>query len=812
MPQYDSSVYPLVTEAAADDRILIWQDASGRNVRITKEDLTAPVAGSVLPTENGGTGQSEYTDGELLIGNSIDGSLTKTTLTAGTNITITNGPGSIMITAAGAGGGSSVPSTGPLNGRLVKSIAGSISSPLNMRWQSPDIYNVKDYGAVGNDQSTVNGRQGYVLATEMILNNYYVIKNTGGGSTDFTTAGAPDNTPGTAFQANGPITGTGQAYIDDSPAFQAAINAACAKTNGAVYVPAGLWGVRNLTIPFANNPTIAIVGDGPEQSRMQNFIVSDDDTPGVPTTDPILSWFPGGGSLKNQGYISGVSFRNFGNRAQGSPLLLIEAAERIVLTDVLVAGDYDCMSFLRSNMHATNLFVASGNSSNSNSGCCVKMVNCSAKATNCNFISTSLLGDPTVPGVLPPIWLTGTATGHSWVNCTVTGGGTRFRAQPTSMVITSSSCLIDGIDGHTLQVGDYVVVDGATPSYFNGHFRVTARASTSVTVTNGNVDSSADVTNAYAMTVPCCVLIDNSLGSMNECSWVGGLLEAAGYPTVALSAAFYFDGRAYGGAGNGYTISGWTITGTYLDFGRVSVLITGGGTDGTALTTNRINISNIMSSGNAGDSTSSMLGQVWVEQTPGVSINGMIGSASLVDGSAIGLYAYADANPAHISCDGLRVTGCHLGAPSVYNYANSPRTLCNYGVVIDGAINGLVLTDNVIAGATAPVFIQGTAVSATSIVTSDGNTFFTGTSEPAAATVIPTVASGGTISLPWNDTINISGNTTINTINGGWVGRKVRLLFASNPTLTGGNIKAAVTPAAGTSLSLVFDGSFWWNA
>lgn len=805
MPQYDSSSFPLVTTTAPDDRVLFWQDAEGRNARISMEDLLAPLPGSVLPVVNGGTGQSTYTDGQLLIGNSNDSSLTKATLTAGANITISNGPGSIMIAASGSGTGSSVPTTGALYSRLVKSIAGSISTPLDMRWQSPDIYNVKDFGAVGSDTSTVNGNQGYVLATEMIAGNHYVIKNTGSGTTDFVTAGAADNTPGTAFVANGAVTGTGQAYVDDSFAFQAAIDAASAKKNGAVYVPAGLWGVRNLSIAFANNPTIAIIGDGPEQSRLQNFLVGNN-------TQPILSWFPGGGSLKSPGYISGVAFKNYGNRASGNPILVFEAAERIVMTDVSVFAMYDCMSFTRANLHATNLFVASGTTNNEYSGCCIKMVNCSAKATNCNIVSTSLLGDVTIPGVLPPIWLTGTATGHSWVNCTVTGGGTRFRAQPTSMVITSSSCLIDGIDGHTLQVGDYVVVDGATPSYFNGHFRVTARASTSVTVTNGNVDSSADVTTAYAMTVPCCVLIDNSNGSMNECSWVGGLLEAAGYPTLALSTAFYFDGRAYGGAGDGYTLSGWTITGTYIDFGRVSVLITGGGTDGTALTSNRISISNIMSSGNAGDSTSSMLGQVWVEQTPGVSINGMIGSASLVDGSAIGLYAYADADPAHISCDGLRVTGCHLGAPSVYNYANSPRTVCNYGVVIDGAINGLVLTDNVIAGATAPVLIANSGVSATSIVTSDGNSFHTGTSEPAAATVIPTVASGTTITLPWNDTINISGTTTVQTINGGWVGREVQLLVASGVTFnTGGNIKAANAVAAGASITLLFDGSYWWK-
>ena len=52
----------------------------------------------------GGTGQTTYTDGELLIGNSTGNTLSKATLTAGTGVTITNGSGSITIAATGSGG------------------------------------------------------------------------------------------------------------------------------------------------------------------------------------------------------------------------------------------------------------------------------------------------------------------------------------------------------------------------------------------------------------------------------------------------------------------------------------------------------------------------------------------------------------------------------------------------------------------------------------------------------------------------------------------------------------------------------------
>jgi hypothetical protein len=52
---------------------------------------------STIATTRGGTGQTTYTNGQLLIGSTASGSLSKATLTAGENITITNGGGSITI-------------------------------------------------------------------------------------------------------------------------------------------------------------------------------------------------------------------------------------------------------------------------------------------------------------------------------------------------------------------------------------------------------------------------------------------------------------------------------------------------------------------------------------------------------------------------------------------------------------------------------------------------------------------------------------------------------------------------------------------
>ena len=56
--------------------------------------------GTTIAVANGGTGQTSYTDGQLLIGNSTGNTLTKATLTQGSGITITNGSGSISIANA----------------------------------------------------------------------------------------------------------------------------------------------------------------------------------------------------------------------------------------------------------------------------------------------------------------------------------------------------------------------------------------------------------------------------------------------------------------------------------------------------------------------------------------------------------------------------------------------------------------------------------------------------------------------------------------------------------------------------------------
>jgi len=83
-----------------DTNVTLTLGGSPSAALLAAVSLTLAWAGQ-LAVSRGGTGQSSFTDGQLLIGNSTGNTLTKATLTQGPGISITNAAGAITIGTAG---------------------------------------------------------------------------------------------------------------------------------------------------------------------------------------------------------------------------------------------------------------------------------------------------------------------------------------------------------------------------------------------------------------------------------------------------------------------------------------------------------------------------------------------------------------------------------------------------------------------------------------------------------------------------------------------------------------------------------------
>ncbi len=127
-----SNVGTAGTYGSASQVPVITTNAQGQVSSVTNTSIA--IAGSAITSgtvavANGSTGQSSYTDGQLLIGNSTGNTLTKATLTAGTGISVTNGNGSITVAATNNGTVTSVGGTGTVNGIT---LTGTVTSSGNL--------------------------------------------------------------------------------------------------------------------------------------------------------------------------------------------------------------------------------------------------------------------------------------------------------------------------------------------------------------------------------------------------------------------------------------------------------------------------------------------------------------------------------------------------------------------------------------------------------------------------------------------------------------------------------------------------------
>ena len=87
-----------LTNAEIDQNFINLNNTTGTTYITTLGTVaTGTWSATTIAVNKGGTGQTSYTNGQLLIGNTTGNTLSKATLTAGTGISITNGSGSITI-------------------------------------------------------------------------------------------------------------------------------------------------------------------------------------------------------------------------------------------------------------------------------------------------------------------------------------------------------------------------------------------------------------------------------------------------------------------------------------------------------------------------------------------------------------------------------------------------------------------------------------------------------------------------------------------------------------------------------------------
>ena len=331
---------------------------SGGNTGLTPATATNGnvVISGLLNVASGGTNQSSYVDGELLIGNTTGNTLTKSTLTAGTAIGISNGAGAITITntlpdqtvvltngtgisITGTYPSFTITNTSPSSGGTVTSITAgtgltggtittsgtiAIDSTVTTLTGTQTLTNKTLTSPKANEILDTNGNESVVFSPTTSATDYFVMKNGIG-------VGVPLHLYADGSSANTGVhiqpKGTGLVTISDGTDFSKGIRfrSSSSAASAITLLDAVSSAGRVVTLPDA---TTTLVGRDTTDTLTNKSISGATNTlssiGNASLTNSTISGVALGGSLFNLTAGTGVSF-SVGTTYNGSAAITINA-------------------------------------------------------------------------------------------------------------------------------------------------------------------------------------------------------------------------------------------------------------------------------------------------------------------------------------------------------------------------------------------------------------------------------------------------------------------------------------------------------
>lgn len=290
---------------------------SGGSTGLTPATATSGVValGGTLAVANGGTGQTSYTDGQLLIGNTTGNTLNAATLTPGSGVSITNGAGAITISATGSGGTVTSVSVVSANG-----FAGTVATATT----TPAI--TLSTSVTGLIKGNGTALSAAVAATDYVAPSAYASANgltmatsrllgrttaSTGAAEEISVAGGLTLSGGVLTGASGTVTSvTGTAPVVSSGGSTPAISMAAATTSVNGYLTSTDWNTFN-NKGSGTVTSVAALTLGTTGTDLSSTVANG-------TTTPVITLQVPTASATNRGALSAADWTTFNSKGSGS--------------------------------------------------------------------------------------------------------------------------------------------------------------------------------------------------------------------------------------------------------------------------------------------------------------------------------------------------------------------------------------------------------------------------------------------------------------------------------------------------------------